>query len=205
MKISFLKIIKHPFVINIGIAIVLTLVLIWGALKGLDIYTQHGQAVVVPDVKGLSLQEAETFFQNNGLSYSVIDSVHSKSVKPGSIVEVSPEAGSKVKEGRIIYVTINAFSAQTASIPDVTDMSFRQAQALLAAQGFTSIEIAYVQGQYKDLAIGVEANGRRLNEGDKVPLTTPLLLKVSSGDSSFVDDSTSVIPTVIENDEEKWF
>ena len=174
MKISFKKIISHPYVINLAIAVVITIAIIWGVLSWIDVYTRHGQAVVVPDVKGLSLQEAETFFQNNGLSYIVIDSVYSKTVKPGSIVEVSPETGSKVKEGRIIYVTINALSAQTAAIPDIVDISFRQAQALLAAQGFADIEIVYIEGQYKDLAVAVEANGKRLKPGDKVPLTTPL-------------------------------
>lgn len=205
MKISLKRILKHPYVINLGIAIVLTLLIIWGVLKYLDVYTRHGQAVVVPDVKGLDLKEAESFFSNNGLSYVVIDSVYTKTVKPGSIVEVSPESGSKVKEGRIIYVTINAYSAQTALIPDVVDISFRQAQALLTAQGFTNVEIVYIQGQYKDLAVAVEANGRRLNAGEKVPLTTHLVLKVSSDDLGEPNDSINVTPTIIDNDEEKWF
>ena len=42
------------------------------ALRG---YTLHNQAIVVPDVKGLQLEEASTFFENNDLRYTVIDSV----------------------------------------------------------------------------------------------------------------------------------
>ena len=62
----------------------------------------------------------------------------------------------KVKEGRIVFVTINALTSQMAVIPEVEDLSFRQAYALLRARGFSSVEIEYVPGDYKDLAMGVE-------------------------------------------------
>ncbi|MDL2222383.1 PASTA domain-containing protein, partial [Parabacteroides sp. OttesenSCG-928-N08] len=61
----------------------------------------------------------------------MIDSVFSKDVAPGSVVELVPKAGSKVKEGRIVFVTINALTAQMGRIPEVEDLSFRQAYALL--------------------------------------------------------------------------
>lgn len=41
-----------------------------------------------------------------------------------------------------------------AVIPEVEDLSFRQAYALLRARGFSSVEIEYVPGDYKDLAMG---------------------------------------------------
>ena len=96
----------------------------------------------------------------------MIDSVFSKDVAPGSIVELVPGVGSKVKEGRIVFVTINALTSQMAVIPEVEDLSFRQAYALLRARGFSSVEIEYVPGDYKDLAMGVELNGRTLLKGD---------------------------------------
>ena len=156
MKDFLVKLIKNPFILNLLLAIVVTGVLVVGTLKWLDVYTRHNEAVVVPDVKGMTITESAEFFKNNQLRYNVIDSVYSKDVKPGAIVDLKPKAGSKVKEGRIVFVTVNAETSQMATIPEVEDLSFRQAYAILRARGFEQIEIEYVPGEYKDLALRSE-------------------------------------------------
>lgn len=208
MSKLLVRLIKNPFVVNLTIAAIVTCAVIGGVLHWLDVYTRHNEAVIVPDVKGMKLEEAEAFFRNNGLRYNVIDSVFSKDVAPGSIVELVPGAGSKVKEGRIVFVTINALTSQMAMIPEVEDLSFRQAYALLRARGFNTIEIKYVPGDYKDLAIGLELNGRALHKGEHVLLTAPLTLKVSSGDAEMLPDSLDIdsIPVEeLESEVEDWF
>lgn len=208
MSKFLVKLIKNPFVVNLAVAAIVTCAVIVGVLHWLDVYTRHNEAVIVPDVKGMKLEEAEAFFRNNGLRYNVIDSVFSKDVAPGSIVELVPGAGSKVKEGRIVFVTINALTSQMAMIPEVEDLSFRQAYALLRARGFNTIEIKYIPGDYKDLAIGVELNGRALHKGEHVLLTAPLTLKVSNGDAEMLPDSLDIdsIPVEeLESEVEDWF
>ena len=208
MSDFFVKLIRHPFVINLLLMIVVTCGVVYGVLSWLDTYTRHNQAVVVPDVKGMSLEEADAPLRKSGLRYSVIDSVFSKEVAPGAIVEVVPGVGSKVKEGRILFITINALTSQMAAIPEVADLSFRQAYALLRSRGFSSIEIEYVAGDYKDLVMGLELNGRPLAKGDQVLLTAPLLLKVSSGDPNMLPDSLALdsIPVEeLDSEVEKWF
>lgn len=208
MKEFLLKLIKNPIVINLLVAIVLTIAIIFGTLRWLDSYTRHNEAVIVPDVKGLSLEEADEFFRNSKLRYNVVDSVFSKDVAPGTIVELVPVAGSKVKEDRIVFVTINAQTSQMAKIPEIQDLSFRQAYALLRSIGFTSVEIEYVAGEYKDLAVAVELNQRPLEKGEYVPLNAPLTLKISSGDPNMQPDSLSLdsIPVEpLDSDVENWF
>ncbi len=211
MNNFFVKLIKNPYVLNLLLAVAVTCGLIYGTLKWLDKYTRHNEAVVVPDVKGLKMEEAAEFFKNNNLRYNVIDSVFSKEVEPGAIVELVPAAGSKVKEGRIVFITVNALTSQMATIPEVEDLSFRQAYALLRARGFESVEIEYVAGDFKDLAVSVELRGKTLEKGEHVPLTAPLVLKVSSGDPNFSADSLSldslsVMPVEsLDSEEENWF
>lgn len=208
MKEFLLKLIKNPIVINLLVAIVLTIAIIFGTLRWLDSYTRHNEAVIVPDVKGLSIEEADEFFRNSKLRYNVVDSVFSKDVAPGTIVELVPVAGSKVKEDRIVFVTINAQTSQMAKIPEIQDLSFRQAYALLRSIGFTSVEIEYVAGEYKDLAVAVELNQRPLEKGEYAPLNAPLTLKISSGDPNMQPDSLSLdsIPVEpLDSDVENWF
>ncbi|WP_075555702.1 MULTISPECIES: PASTA domain-containing protein [Parabacteroides] len=207
MNNFFVKLIKNPYVLNLLLAVVVTCGLIYGTLKWLDKYTRHNEAVVVPDVKGLKVEEAAEFFKNNNLRYNVIDSVFSKDVSPGAIVELVPSAGSKVKEGRIVFITVNALTSQMATIPEVEDLSFRQAYALLRARGFENVEIEYVPGDFKDLAVSVDLRGRTLEKGEHVPLTAPLILKVSSGEAEVLpEDSLSTMPVEsLDSEEENWF
>ena len=51
------------FWINIAAMIVVVGLLLFGTLKGIDIYTHHGEAVVVPDVKGMTVGEAGKVFE----------------------------------------------------------------------------------------------------------------------------------------------
>lgn len=204
-----IKCIKNPFVWNFLLMIVVGCALIYGTLAWLNHYTRHNEAVIVPDVKGLSMNEAKSFFDNTGLRYNVIDSVFSNDVNPGAIVEVVPEPGSKVKEGRIVFVTINALTAQMAIIPEVADLSFRQAYALLRSLGFKNIEVKFVPGDYKDLAVGVERNAQMINRGERVPLASTLTLIISNGEKeidSLSLDSLNVMPVEsLNSDLEEWF
>ena len=103
-----------------------------------------------------------------------------------------------------------ALTSQMASIPEVEDLSFRQAYAILRARGFEKIEIEYVSGEFKDLALGVELRGRVLKKGEHVPLIAPLVLKVSNGDAEVSADSfglpdDSVPVESLDSEEENWF
>jgi beta-lactam-binding protein with PASTA domain len=195
------QLMRMPVIYHLVTAVLVISILLFLVLKGLNVYTRHNKAVVIPDVKGLQIKEAAIFFENNGLRYNVVDSVFSKEVAPGAIVDVYPVVGSKVKDGRIISVTLNAKEVEKATIPDVSDLSFRQAHALLQAQGFSSVEIRYVPGKYRDLALDVELNGKSLQAGDAVPLSSNLVLKVSDGGVNPESSASDSIPAEEMNSE----
>ena len=75
--------------------VVVAVLIVFGALKGLDIYTRHGQAVVVPDVKGMSVSEAEKMFRDQGLTYVVSDSNYVKNNRPASFLILIRRSGRK--------------------------------------------------------------------------------------------------------------
>lgn len=182
---------KRYFLNNIYIRNLLSLILVSGLLLfvvliGLSFYTRHGQAVEVPDVKGLSVESARGFFAGKELNFVVIDSVFIKNAVPGSISEIIPQAGSKVKKKRTIYLKIVAYLPQLLTIPDVKDASQRQSLAMLRSLGFESIEIKSVPGFYRDLVVGIESKGKLMEAGQRVPAGTPVSLLVSSGSSEIL-------------------
>ena len=61
------------FWMNLLLMVVVVGGLLFGVLKWLDVYTRHGEAVVVPDAKGMGVEEAERIFRNRGLTCVVSD------------------------------------------------------------------------------------------------------------------------------------
>lgn len=200
------------FWLNIIAMIVVVIAVAFAALKSIDVYTRHGEAVVVPDVKGMKVSEAEKMFRNHGLQCIVSDSNYVKNKPAGIILDVSPAAGQKVKEGRIIYLTINTLDIPLRVVPDVADnSSVRQAQAKLLAAGFKLTDNQMVTGE-KDWVYGVKYQGRELRIGDKAPIGATLTLMVGDGAAEHAFEVDTVGLTVEDaavedasSTDESWF
>lgn len=180
------------FWINIIVMILVVIVVIFGALKWLDSYTRHGDAIEVPNVKNINVDEAEVMLNNRELSLVVIDSTYKKDLPAGTVLEQNPVPGSKIKKGRAIYVTINSDRVPLVAIPDIVDnSSLRQAEAKLKAMGFKLTEPQYISGE-KDWVYGLSYRGRQLNTGDRVPREAILTLTAGNGSEAVEEDSTQV-------------
>lgn len=196
--VDFLKkIITNIYVRNIVLMLIIAAILIVITLFCLNKYTRHNESIEVPDLKGLQVEDAASIIASSGLRYEVVDSVYNQDGVPGAIVEQIPLGKSHVKEGRAIYLTVQAKTEQLVSIPDLEDASLRQAEALLNALGFSQINIEKVPSQYQDLVFGVAYKGVTVNAGQKIPKNSVLTLRVGDGgisaDSTETDTSTTEI------------
>jgi hypothetical protein len=88
------------------------------------------------------------------------------------------------------------------SIPDVRDVSQRQAVAVLNSLGFKKVETKWVEGAYRDLVVGLEYRGRALQIKDKVPADAILTLLVSSGNSESEQADSLNLDGILIPDEE---
>ena len=180
---------KHPIIKHLIFIGLVAEILIVAVLYSLDIYTRHGESIRVPEVQHLQVDEAKELLTHYGLRCEVIDSVYVDDVARGAVVEQTPKKGSSVKENRIVFLTINSNLPRKVSIPDVRDMSYRQALALLEGVGFPQPEVEYVASEYKDLVLDVVYNGVSVERGLKLPISTRLKLFVGSGVAEMMGDS----------------
>ncbi len=170
------RIFVNPFTISIVAVIALAALMIIGTLYWLDSYTNHDTELVVPDLKDLSESEAAKMLKDKHLYCEVVDSVFMKGKKPGNVVDQTPVAGAKVKAERTIYLVINARSPRKVALPDLKDVSVRQAEAILNSIGLRVEGYEYVPSIYKDLVEDVKydrkvmLSGERVNEGSAVTL-----------------------------------
>lgn len=167
-----------------GHLLAMTLVIVglcFGVKYGLAIYTHHGEGIALPNLRGMSYAKAIEMMEEQGIYVVANDTGYNKKMEAGCVLMQTPGAGTKVKEGRTIFVTINSTSSPAVKIPDIIDnSSFREAQAKLTALGFRLLEPKVIDGE-RDWVYDVQAGGRSLQQGDMVPIETPLTLVIGNG------------------------
>ncbi len=95
--------------------------------------TNHGETITVPNIEGKNLQEIEEFLAKHDLRYEVNDSSYSDQYPALTVLKQYPRAGSKVKENRKIYVSVNRINPPTVPMPNLVDVSIIGAEAILKA------------------------------------------------------------------------
>lgn len=177
------------------LAMVLVICLLAVGVKyGLDSYTRHGEGVKVPKIEGMKYASAYRMLEEQGLRIMVSDSGYNKKLPADCILMQNPGAGTMVKEGHIIYVSVNTSSSPSFAIPDVIDnSSFREAEAKLAALGF-QLTPPQEQAGEKDWVYGILCRGRRVAAGDRISIDNPLTLIIGSGTYDSEEDFDYVEP-----------
>lgn len=160
--------ISRIFLLNLFIAIVIVAGVALLTLNRLKTYTHHGISYEVPNFTGMSIAEAQKVAQQNKIEVELIDSIYNKEVAPGAIVDQVPYAHKRVKEGRVIYLTINSTEAEKVTLPKLTDISFRQARVLLERCGLILDSISYQPSEYNDLVLKVQQDSMEVFQGDQL-------------------------------------
>lgn len=172
-----------------------------GVRYGLNWYTHHGEAIMIPNVKKKSFTEAESILKQMGLKAVVSDTGYVKTLPPDCVLEQSPAAGEKVKAGRIIYLTINASKSPTITLPDVIDnSSLREAMAKLSAMGFKVGMPQFIPGE-KDWVYGILVRGKHVAVGDRISIEDSLIIQAGNGMRDEADSVNYIDPVYPEYDD----
>jgi beta-lactam-binding protein with PASTA domain len=188
---KFWKFIKSkPFWMHIGIITGITLLVLVVVFQSLKLYTRHGTAISVPDLTGLTEQELDDFVDEHDFEFIIIDSVYNPEKVKGSVISQNPLPGAKVKKGRKIYLTIIAYTPEMVEMPNLKDLTSRQATAMLETYGLKVGTIKFVPDIGKTV-LEQRFNGRVISPGDKVEKASSIDLTIGEGESedkAFIPD-----------------
>ncbi len=145
-------------------------------------YTRHGELMRVPDLQGLTVDEAVGMLSDRRLFAVVIDSIHTDDLPKGSIVDQDPDAGSEVKPDRKIYLVLNAVQPKMIDMPDLVDLSKRQAMSVLEIIGLKVKELEYKPDPCTDCVIEVRYKGEPILADDRIRSGEAITLVLGSGD-----------------------
>lgn len=177
---NFLK--SKTFLIQLGLAVLLTVVLVFVTLGWLKSTTNHGEFVEVPDFAKLSVMEMRKSVEDAGLRYEVLDSANFNPDYPRfSIIEQDPLAGTKVKTNRKIYFTVNPSGYKKVTVPNIKQVTKRNATSMLKAVGLDVQRVTYIDELGKDMVYEIKYKGKYVKPGDKLPKTSKVELICGNG------------------------
>ena len=183
-------IISKYFLKHFGLVILFYLLFVFGSIFYLNFATNHGEKIPVPNLVGLSSDEAKKIIEDLGLQYEILDSVYDPNSplfkKPeGTVFEqvIEPTSSSNVyvKSGRIIGIRLTK-KTQLVEMPNLVFKQIHFAQSILDGRGLRFI-IRYRQSEESNGSVIDQLfNGKKITQGTRIPIGSVIILVVGQLD-----------------------
>ncbi|MFM2156597.1 MAG: hypothetical protein RL516_1346 [Bacteroidota bacterium] len=176
-KLSKRKILIHLVASIASMTIILFILVSW-----LSSYTNHGETVTVPNIKGMKYAELKEYLGNKNLDVKISDSsLFVLDKGPGVVVEQDPRPNEQVKEGRTIYVSITRTVPPQVKMPNLIDVSQRQAEAILFSYGLRLGSMIYKPDLAKGAILEMSCKGKLLKAGESIAKGSRIDLVLGDG------------------------
>ncbi len=181
------------FLRHLGLAAAIAILLLIGTLGWLRIYTHHGQSITVPNLAGLTVEEVEDVTSSRRLRFEVVDSVFSMEMPRGTVLKQNPEADSRVKKNRRIFLTMNALNLETVPMPKLVGLSIRQARLALQNAGLVLGDIEYRPDYAINNVLQQMHHDTVINEGTEITKGAVINLVLGMG----LSQETTRVPDLV--------
>jgi beta-lactam-binding protein with PASTA domain len=171
------------------------IVVVFVAFYSLGYYTRHGSGIPVPKITGINIDRALNTLKEQGFGVS-IDSVYVLDQAPGTVIEQDPDAGTNVKEGRVIYLKIVKNQAPNVALPDILDAPYISAEATLSNYGIKIGDTTYKSDIARDHVLEIKFAGQPIQPGSKIPKGSKVDLVLGDGSGA----SEVEIPDLVNQD-----
>ena len=176
-------------ILTIVVAIIIVFILVFAIGKAAGIFkggfgidtvdTDEKTKVKVPNVVGMTEDEAKKTKNKKGLGFKVVAREESKKYEEGTVSKQKTEAGKRVAKNTTIQVVVSSgLVGDEITVPNVSNMSESEAQKALEDAGFEKItsDFAYSDSVAEGDVIGTTpaANARATKD-------TEIVMKVSKG------------------------
>jgi len=167
--------------VNLVLAAVIFIGLVWLTFRWLELHTNHGKEIPVPNVMNKSVHEAIKILDDQGLEYKVDSGTYDPKYKPFQVLNMFPKPGSRVKNGRIIEVRVNPRTWGKVTIPDILDRYKGLAFRRLAQVGLKVGDTIFEPSIQRDAVIRMLHNGVVIKPGSQLPRFSTIDLVIGAG------------------------
>lgn len=166
---NFIEFIKtKSFLRNLLAAVIISGVLISIIVLLLKNYTHHGESYKVPSLVGLTPEQIEQLETVDNFKIIIIDSVFDSRQPKGSVLIQEPVAGSLVKRNRKIYLTTVAVLPEQIKMPNLVDLTLRQAKATIETYGLRLGNVEYVPDIAANAVLAQIYKGNQVEPGTEL-------------------------------------
>ena len=174
---------------HVLLAIGVCIVICMGTLFALDSYTRHGTEVMMPNFIGMDSNE---LLNKNEVSKDYIivvsDYLFDRQTPPGTVLKQDPHVGEMVKKGRKVYVTVASSIPPKVIMPQLEDVSLRQAEIMLKAIGLELGQIIYKPSPYENAVLEQIYKGRAIKPGTEISAGETVVLVVGKNPEELADE-----------------
>ncbi|HRY28974.1 MAG TPA: PASTA domain-containing protein [Elusimicrobiota bacterium] len=163
---------RHPAIAALLIAAFILLVAFGAFLAVVEGVIHARREIIVPDLQGKTLEQALDAIASADLSLAKAAVEFDESFPPGTIIKQVPVPGLKVREGKVLRVTLSS-GGQVVFAPDLTNRPLPDAQNALRSVGLIVGAVTEAYSQLHESGWVMEQtplSGAVLNRGQMVDL-----------------------------------
>lgn len=148
--------------------------------NSLNWLTNHGKETTVPKLLGKKMKDAVKILEKQGFKIQ-IDSTFISYKDPMEVLIQEPEAGSTVKVGRTIFITVNRKTPPSIDMPNLVGLSFRNAMLVMQSYRLVMGDTLYRPDVAAGSILEQLYNGKPILAGAKLPYGSTISLVVGEG------------------------
>lgn len=176
----------HILLAAVGTFAVILLILLL-----LRVFTRHGREFEMPSFIGQNAQELTQRGKSEGFVFEVSDNLYENGKEAGTVLKQDPAPGEKVKKGRKVYLTVAAAEPPTIKMPELHDISLRQAQLILDSQGLLLDKVIEKPSPYENAVLDVLYRGHSISAGTEIKMGEKITLVIGKDISDLPEEETT--------------
>ena len=177
---------KLTRILTVVVAIIIAFIVIFAIGRAAGIFrigpessNETEDMVEVPNVVGMTEDDAKETLNDEGLGFKVVSREESKEYEKGRVSEQKTEAGEEVAKNTTIEVVVSSgLVGDSITVPDVSGMTEDEAQSALENAGFRNISSEFT---YHDSVPSGQVIGTTPEANAEATEDTEILMQVSKG------------------------
>lgn len=177
---------KLTRILTVVVAIIIAFIVIFAIGRAAGIFrigpespNETEDMVEVPNVVGMTEDDAKETLNDEGLGFKVVSREESKEYEKGRVSEQKTEAGEEVAKNTTIEVVVSSgLVGDSITVPDVSGMTEDKAQSALENAGFRNISSEFT---YHDSVPSGQVIGTTPEANAEATEDTEIVMQVSKG------------------------
>ncbi len=189
------------FYISLIIMVLVVIAVFEFTFTRLDKFTRHGKEFLVPDMVGMNYDDAEELYKDE-FTFILLDSIYVKDFPEGAVYQQNPAPGAKVKNGRNIYIIRTSIAPEVVAMPNLRNLSLRQAMVSLNIAGLKVDKLEFVDYFARNAIVEQKIKDEVIEPREDVVKGSAITLVVGLGTgnkNTILPDLVGVSVTAVKN------